>query len=188
MDPDVAKDSSVKSGEPAMANEVVYLRWKNPLSRHTRCYHFHYAGIDFFWKGTGSVQESRTCGFMLRFNHLKLVAKLPVTDKKEEMQVEVCLGTYTSSVAARKSGILEFFDAVILRLIDEFAPSMLARPEEECEEKEQDVVRISRMKRSTLYQVFVATAMCMIKSEKEKRHTLLDLIIAGITEGGGAGG
>jgi hypothetical protein len=186
MDPDVAKDSSVKSGEPAIANEVVYLRWTNPLSRHTRCYHFHYAGIDFFWKGTGSVQESRTCGLMLRFNHLKLVAKIPVLEEKEETRVEVCLGTYTSSIAARKNGTLEFFDTVILRLVDEFAPSILARPEEEREE--EDAVRISRMKRSTLYQVFVATAMCMIKSEKEKRHTLLDLIIAGITEGGGAGG
>jgi hypothetical protein len=56
------------------------------------------------------------------------------------------------------------------------------------EEEEEDTARILRMKRSTLYQVFVATAMCMIKSEKEKRHTLLDLLIAAITEGGGGAG
>ncbi|KAL1801429.1 hypothetical protein ACET3X_001771 [Alternaria dauci] len=187
FDPDAAQESKDKSEEPAMASEVVYLRWTKPLSRHTRCYHFQYAGIDFSWKGTSSVQESRACGLMLRFNHLKLVAKLPVKEK-EEGQVETCLGTYTSSVAARKNGTLELFDSVILRLIDEHAPSLLARPGDENEEEEEDAARVLRVKRSTLYQVFVATAMCMIKSEKEKRHTLLDLLVAGITEGGGAGG
>jgi hypothetical protein len=189
LDPDVVKESGVKSEEPMTATEIVYLRWTNPLSRHTRCYHFHYAGIEFFWKGTGSVQESRTCGLLLRFNHLKLVAQLPTTGEKKEERAEVCLGTYTSSVARRKNGTLEFFDATILRLIDDYAPSILDAIDGVLEEEEEeDTARILRMKRSTLYQVFVATAMCMIKSEKEKRHTLLDLLIAAITEGGGGAG
>jgi hypothetical protein len=186
-DPDVVKKSSVKSGEPATADEVVYLRWKNPLSRHTRCYHFQYAGIDFFWKGTSSVRESRTCGLLLRFNHLKLVANVLATREKKEERLEICLGVYTSSVASRKSGSLELFDAVILRLVDEYAPGLLARVEEAAEEGERDA-RILQVKRSRLYQVFVATALCMIKSEKEKRHTLLDVLVNIATEGGGAGG
>ncbi|KAI4642991.1 hypothetical protein J4E93_007060 [Alternaria ventricosa] len=185
-DPDVITRTSGKPEGPATADEVVYLRWKNPLSRQTRCYHFQYAGIDFFWKGTGSVKETRTCGVLLRFNHLKLVARLPVAEEKKEDRDEVCLGLYTSSVASRKNGRLEFFDAVILRLVDEYAPDVLARSGEGTEEEEVESARILRMKRSRLYQVFVATAMCMIKSEKEKRHTLLDLLV-NVAEGGAGG-
>ncbi|KAI4917964.1 uncharacterized protein J4E92_008903 [Alternaria infectoria] len=185
-DPDVNTMTDGKSKEPATAEEVVYLRWKNPLSRHTRCYHFQYAGIDFFWKGTGTTKETRTCGALLRFNHLKLVARLPVAEEKKERRDEVCLGVYTSSVASRKSGTLEFFDPVILRLINENAPEMLLRSEEGAEEEEAESTRILRMKRSRIYQVFVATAMCMIKSEKEKRHTLLDLLV-NVAEGGAGG-
>ncbi|KAI4685838.1 uncharacterized protein J4E88_003675 [Alternaria novae-zelandiae] len=111
---------------------------------------------------------------------------LPVTEEKKEGQAEVCLGVYTSSVASRKSGTLEFFDTVILRLINENAPEMLLRNEEGAEEEEAESTRILRMERSRIYQVFVATAMCMIKSEKEKRHTLLDLLV-NVAEGGAGG-
>jgi len=185
-DPDVITMTNGKSEEPATAEEVVYLRWKNPLSCRTRCYYFQYAGIDFSWKGTGTVKESRTCGVLLRFNHLKLVARLPVAEEKKEKRNQVCLGVYTSSVVSRKSGTLEFFDAAILRLINENAPEMLLRNEEGAEEEETESTRILRMKRSRIYQVFVATAMCMIKSEKEKRHTLLDLLVD-VAEGGAGG-
>jgi hypothetical protein len=188
FDPDVLEEPGFKSERPATAAEVVYLRWMSPLSRHTRCYHFQYAGIDFYWKGTGSVKESRLCGFLLRFNHLKLVARLPATKngkEKERGQFEVTLGTYTSSVVKMKNGTLEFADAAILRLLDEYAPSMLARspPEEE----ETEAARSLRLKKSTMYQIFVATAMCMIKAEKDKRHTLMDLVIGAAEQGGGAG-
>ncbi|KAI4620911.1 hypothetical protein J4E83_005274 [Alternaria metachromatica] len=185
-DPDVIARTNGKLEEPATADEVVYLRWKSPLSRNTRCYHFQYVGIDFFWKGTGTIKETRTCGVLLRFNHLKLVARLPVTEEKKEKPQEVCLGVYTSSVASRKSGTMEFFDAVILRLVDEYAPDMPPRSENGTEEEETESARLLRMKRSRLYQVFVATAMCMIKSEKEKRHTLLDLLV-NVAEGGAGG-
>ncbi|KAI4710734.1 hypothetical protein J4E89_004324 [Alternaria sp. Ai002NY15] len=87
-DADVITMTDGKSEEPARADEMVYLRWKNALSRHTRCYHFQYAGIEFFWKGTGSVKEYRTCGVLLRFNHLKLVARLPVAEEKKERRDE----------------------------------------------------------------------------------------------------
>ena len=185
-DPDVVARTNGKLEEPATADEVVYLRWKSPLSRNTRCYHFQYVGIDFFWKGTGTIKESRTCGVLLRFNHLKLVARLPVTEKKKEERDEVCLGVYTSSVASSKNGTLEFFDAVILRLVDDHALDVLARSEHAEKEDGQESAGIPQMKKSRLYQVFVATAMCMIKSEKEKRHTLLDLLV-NVAEGGAGG-
>jgi hypothetical protein len=190
LDPVVLEEPGFKPERPATAEEVVYLRWMSPLSRHTRCYHFQYAGIDFYWKGTGSVKETRFCGFFLRFNHLKLVAKLPgAKSEKEKEPTEVILGTYTSSVAKMKNGTLEFDDAAILRLIDENAPFMLARPSagEQLTEEETGVARALRLRRSTMYQVFVATAMCMIKAEKEKRHTLLDLVINAAEQGGGGG-
>jgi hypothetical protein len=192
FDPDVPKKPGVELEGPVTADEVVHLRWQNPLSRHTRCYHFQYAGIDFYWKGTGSVRESRACGLFLRFNHLKLVAKLPVHEKQDEAdQHEVCLGTYTSSVASKKNGTLEFADAAILGLIDEHVPWVLPQSSLKMRpggEEEGEAARMSEMKKSMMYQVFVATAMCMIISEKEKRHTLLNLLMTAATEGGGGAG
>ena len=186
QDPDVLERPDSKPGSHAVAEEVVYLRWKNPLSLHTRCYHFQYRGADFYWKGTKSVKASRACGFLLYFNHLKLVAKLSASEEDKHEKGEVCLGTFTSSVANRKNGTLEFFDATILRFIDEHfpSPSWRKQPEERLEDAKAG--RILEMKRSTLYHVFVATAMCMIRSEKEKRHALLDLAV-NIAEGGGSG-
>ena len=203
-DPDVleAKPREAKPTPPATADETIYLRWTSPLSLQTRRYHFNYLGLDFYWKGTGTVRESRRCGLWLRFNHLKLVAKLPLTTVKEKApkadkegdRLEVCLGKFTSSVASKKNGTLELFDTAILRLVEEYASSLLARDPfedeigEVVEDGEEEICKIALLKKSTLYQVIVATATCMIISEKEKRHTLLDLIAQAGEGGGGAGG
>ncbi|EUC49122.1 hypothetical protein COCMIDRAFT_85488 [Bipolaris oryzae ATCC 44560] len=184
-DPDVLEVKGLESEKPAVAEEVIHLRWISPLSRHTRCYHFHYLGIDFYWKGTASVRESRACGLFLRFNHLKLVARLPIVNGKRYGQDELCLGKYTCSIAARKSGTLEFFDETILRLVDAHAPSMLDSSSDEGQlEENMRNERVLKLRKSTLYQVFMATATCMIRNEKEKRHTLLELLIVA-AEGGG---
>lgn len=186
LDPDVPKGS--ESDGPAVAEEVVYLRWMSPLSRHTRCYHFHYIGIDFFWKGTASVHESRACGLLLRFNHLKLIARLPIIEGKKHDQGELCLGRYTCSIACKKNGTLEFFDAAILHLIDEYAPCKLDLSSgEEESEKDVEIGRVLRLRRSRLYQVLMATAMCMISSEKEKRHRLMEVLL-NLAEAGGSAG
>jgi hypothetical protein len=195
-DPDILDDEKHERSEPEKADKVVYLRWTNPLSRHTRQYHFEYVGIDFYWKGTSTTEESRKCGMLLRFNHLKLVAKLPGSGKDEgEGRSEVCLGKYTSSVAQQKNGSLELFDTAILRFLDEYAPLILADDpfqdgsvSGQGNIQESEVLKIARMKKSTVYQLIVATAMCMIISEKEKRHTLMDLISQAGEGGGGAGG
>ncbi|KAJ5062646.1 hypothetical protein J3E74DRAFT_416543 [Bipolaris maydis] len=184
-DPDVLEVKGVEFEKPAVAEEVVHLRWMSPLSRHTRYYHFHYMDIDFYWKGTASVSESRACGLFLRFNHLKLVARLPIVDDKKHEQGEPCLGKYTCSIAAKKNGTLEFFDDAILRLVDAYAPSMLGLSSGEGQlEENMKNERVLRLRKSTLYQVFMATATCMIRSEKEKRHTLLELLTVA-AEGGG---
>jgi hypothetical protein len=47
------------------------------------------------------------------------------TDEKEDEQLELCLGMFTSSVAKQKSGVLELYDDAILRMVDEYAPSAL---------------------------------------------------------------
>ncbi|KAF2471854.1 uncharacterized protein BDR25DRAFT_342461 [Lindgomyces ingoldianus] len=188
---------------PARADEVVYLKWTSPLSRDPRRYHFHYAGIDFFWKGTGTVRESRRCGAWLHFNHLKLVARLPVPrDEKLDdpsPQPEVCLGKYTSSIAAKKHGILELYDGAIWRLLSEYVPASLpqthvqghirkAGGDREPDEEEL-LEQVHGTKKTTLYQVIVATAMCMIIGEKQKRETIRQIIELAASEGaGGAGG
>lgn len=190
VDPDALKEDSIQPASPVKADEVVYLRWARPLSRHTRCYHFHYAGIDFSWKGTGTVSESRTCGLFLRFNHLKLVAKLPGTaNARGEGGLEICLGKYTSSIASKKSGSLEFFDTAILRLVKEYAPEMLAQNLSVDGQNVADVEveRISVLKASSLYQVILATGLCMAISEKEKRYTVLSILSEGGQGAGGAG-
>lgn len=201
IDPDIVRRTG--DHKPVRADEVVHLTWTSPFSKHTRQYHFKYRGVDFYWKGTGTVRESRACGWFLRFSHLKLVARVPCTGsgedekrsgKDEDEWVEVCLGKFTSSVAKEKSGTLDLFDAALLRLAGEHMPSVLEGASTGDCEKVSEVLRnsnddkIASLKRSTLYQVIVATATCMIASEKEKRHTIIDLIIGAAEQGGGGGG
>jgi hypothetical protein len=192
QDPDVVSEDF----ESARADEVMYLRWISPFSRNTRKYHFHYQGVDFYWKGTGTVKESRTCGMFLRYNHLKLVARSLLSgNEKDNEQREICLGKFTSSVAKQKSGVLKLYDHGILRLVDGHEPAVLEESfVEECKEsrpvvaEDDSEAKISRLKKSALYQVIMATAVCMIMGEKEKRHTLMDVILGLAEGGGGAGG
>ena len=80
-DPDIAPGAGEvgeKAERPPRAEEVVYLEWNGAVfARYAPLSFFRYAGVHFYWKGTGTVRESRTCGFWLHFNHLKLVAKIP---------------------------------------------------------------------------------------------------------------
>jgi hypothetical protein len=183
-DPDIVPPTH----SPVHVNEVVNLSWTSPFSRHTRRYHFLFRGMDFYWKGTGTVNESKQCGVFLRFNHLKLVVKAP-----EEHGHEVCLGKYTSSVAKKKRGVLELFDGAMIRFSEEYALGLLEGRSDDGKSEDgvvEDGVedRIVRLKKSTWYQIIVATAICMIASEKEKRHTLIDILMHAAEGGGGGGG
>jgi hypothetical protein len=175
-------------------DEVVYLDWASPFSKDTRRYHFHYAGLDFYWKGTGTVKEARCCGMFLRYNHLKLVARVPLTSssdlnlvktaskrKKPDTEFgEVCLAKYTSQLGVKKSGLLEVYDPAILRTYHEY----ITLKDGAIKEKVEDVTAV---KRTRLYSLVVATAICMIVQEKQKRETIkkiIEILIAG-GEGGG---
>jgi hypothetical protein len=175
---------------PAQAEEVLYLNWTSPFSRDTRQYHFRFSGLDFCWKGTGTVKETRRCAFAVRFNHLKLVVHAPEPASEEQEKTfgfrEVCLGKYTSSVALQKCGKLELYDAAIWRLIAEHNPSALVGLQDG--NREPTTAEFAIVKRTRLYQVIVATAMCMVIGEKQKRDTLRKIIEALITEGAVGGG
>jgi hypothetical protein len=183
---------------PVSAEEAVYLKWTSPFSRNTRRYHFQFRGIDFYWKGTGTVKETRTCGLLLHFNHLKLVAQVPAPDHGKgalAFRPELCLGKYTCSIATKKSGKLDLFDGAIWRLVSEYMPELLAQvhgegiPEKSGAGGKISPAQVTLVKKTLLYQLIVATAMCMVIGERQKRDTIKKIIEAAATEGaGGASG
>ncbi|KAF2812575.1 uncharacterized protein BDZ99DRAFT_569232 [Mytilinidion resinicola] len=201
----------------ARADEVAYLRWASPFSREPRRYVFAYAGVEFFWKGTRTVREGGWCGDWVRWNHLKLVARVPggdpvtIAGSKSRRRKrgkggdgdggvfgkEVCLGTYTCSLSTLKSGQLCLFDAAIWRFVVEHSPASLPGFRDprigEVETGEGEIgdeeleERVRALKKTRLYAVIVATAMCMVLGEKEKRETLRAILEAA-AEGAGGGG
>ena len=198
-DPDVVETQ--RKDKPVTADEVVYLRWTNPFSRQTRKYHFQYADIDFYWKGTGSIRETRACGLFLKWNHLKLVAVIRSSFKneyttREPDKLKICLGKYASSAAVKKSGTLELYDASIWRLVCEHMPPVLQQIQsisilgdtKHYYDEDNETRRMMALKRTHLYQVIVATAMCMIQGEREKREVVKAILLELITGGGGAAG
>lgn len=180
-DPDVLVDPTTGEIEqPILADGVVYLKWERPFSRHTRRYHFEFGGIDFSWKGTGSVEKSKHCGFCLRFAHLKLVAKLPTDGTNQKDRDEVCLALYVCSMNKKKCGRLEIFDNALLRLTEDYL-----EPVGEIGVAEEEAEKVKRLKKTMLYKIVIATAMCMIAGEKEKR----EMVYEWLQEAGeGAGG
>ncbi|KAF2460411.1 hypothetical protein BDY21DRAFT_369429 [Lineolata rhizophorae] len=220
------------------ADEVVYLTWASPFSLDTRQYQFQYRGIDFCWKGTGTVEVERhpKLAFIVHYNHLKLVARVKVpsstkaslvprpeqqtselttlapvdsrpssfvrdvktnNNKRSENDFlatapnegggtfrEICLGKYTSSVLKKKSGELEIFDGAIAGFLAKYLPSALPCGGETCEDD------LASIKRTRFYDVVIATALCMVIGEWQKRLTVRKvaetLLAAG--EGGGDSG
>lgn len=192
-------------------DEVVYFSWISPFTHRTRDYRFQYCGIDFYWKGTGTVKEGRTCGSFLHFNHLKLVARIPLTGdgRDEEKQGkseeyikpvrrssrsilwqrsaptfrEICIAKYTSSLGKKKAGTLQMYDEALFRLmIDHNIPS----DDSKTIELGGDVVSV---KHTRLYDIIIATTMCMVIGEWQKRQWLKKIIeLAAGEAGGNAGG
>ncbi|KAF1952522.1 hypothetical protein CC80DRAFT_596606 [Byssothecium circinans] len=151
--------------DPAKADGAVYLKWESPFSWHTRQYHFRYADVDFYWKGTGAVKKNKWCGFWAGYSHLKLIAK--------QHDKEHCLAIYGSSVLGQKSGKLELFDEAILGLYKELG---VVDPEVLLERSQGETMQM--VKESVLYYIIVATALCMINAEREKRKVLCELLDA----------
>ena len=188
-----------------LVDEEVHFWWHSPFTHKTRHYNFTYAGLEFYWKGTGTVKESRTCGFWLRFHHVKLCVRVPIVatfdsangnapvkrtvtrgsflsrfSSKNAGFREVCLAKYTSSLAATKAGTLDIYDDVLHRLMVEGVIPVA----DEGTRRELEEAGPVGVKGFRLYEVIVATAMCMVIAEWQKRMLLLVLIELGGSAGG----
>jgi hypothetical protein len=155
------------------------LRWKGWSIRE---YVLNYRGIGLRWKGTGSVRDPSILGPCCRFNHLKLVAYLPLSsdepkdcprrrpswhsfwdgDETQDKR-DVVLATYTCLWSKRKAGRLEVYE---LGLEQTVAAIDAAKKEAEVE------TEVERLRH-----VVVVTALCMLQAEKEKRDTLKEIIL-----------
>jgi hypothetical protein len=154
----------LKGNHAAQAGGVVYLNWEHPFSRHTRQYHFRYGDVDFHWKGTGTMKKPNLCGAFVRYNHLKLIARIPAKEKSDPSSLEVCLGKYACSISGKKCGRLELYDDVISQLVEDYLQPV-DTPQDERNETLSPKV-------TWLYRIVVATAMCMVDAEKEKRQAV----------------
>jgi hypothetical protein len=200
--------SQRKALDKPLIEDVVYFSWHSPFTHKPRHYRFNYAGLEFYWKGTGTVKESRTCGWWLRFNHVKLCVRVPITvtatpssdadgpirrtttwgsiltrfGTKSAGFREVCPAKFTSSMGCKKAGVLQIYDDAIHRLLLDGVVHL-----DDKEKRELEDSGVAAVKKLRLYEIILATAMCMVIGEWQKRETLL-AIIAAAGEGGGAAG
>lgn len=163
---------------PPTAPEATSLTWTSPFSSTPRRYHFRHAGLDFHWKGTGAVQERRARGPFVRFNHLKLVVALPPgPDPDPAARTELCLARYTSALACGKAGVLELHEAPILRLLRKLGEAgggtaLGARDDDDGHAAPAPAVGAAAVRCAGLYDMIVATAVCMVVGEWQKRGWL----------------
>jgi hypothetical protein len=152
---------------PAVADEAFRLSWTSPFSVNTRKYSFSYAGIEFFWEGTRNMHSAyKWARKLMPFNHLKLIAKIPgVAEEK------IFVAQYTSSFGPRKYGELWVFDSAVSDLLER-----TGHPAEWAKRTEGNgVFSLDGMwdiRQTRLYSLIMATAMCMVIGERQKRLTL----------------
>jgi hypothetical protein len=157
--------------QPAVAEEAVRLNWSSPFSLNTRRYSFEYADIKFFWKGTRDVHpDKQWAKWLMPFSHLKLIARLPGIESED-----ILVGQYTPSFALLKFGELWIFDSVVAKLLGEDDSSALT--------EKGGVGELRDIRKTRLYELVMATAMCMIIGEAQKREILIALL-ALAAEGG----
>ncbi|PUU83952.1 hypothetical protein B9Z19DRAFT_1071180 [Tuber borchii] len=212
--PDHLKPETLEEGS-------LLMKWSGWLTRE---YDFKWSGTEFVWKGTGTVRdEKKYWGSLSRYNHLKLVAKIPVEpeekveeevsiteakDDKKGPQIsirrqasfssfvstvirrnsnasqlsvndsgkprshrEVVIAKYTCLLAQRKCGRLIIYEKALQETAS-LAP----------EGYNPDVAR------ERLRHVVVATGLCMLQGEKQKRDTMKEIAQAVLGEIGGVAG
>ncbi|RHZ52474.1 hypothetical protein CDV55_101831 [Aspergillus turcosus] len=154
---------------PLKATEACLLTWSAPFSRQTREYAFRYEGVDFVWKGTRDLPGDRKLARRLMpVHHLKLVAMVPgkVADEAEEAE-EVVVAYFVCSAEEGEYGTLTIQDSKLCQVlgINEMPHDMaLARTEGASPARVHDTI--------------MATAVCMIIGEWEKRKVVVSVIFA----------
>ncbi|KAJ5449419.1 uncharacterized protein N7458_005868 [Penicillium daleae] len=132
-----------------VVKEVVYLSWMSPMSKDTRCYHVQYAGLDSYWKGTHIESDAVYSGIFLQHNHLKLIVQLPKIHPVQQ------------SDDPEMAGTLEIFESVVSGLQDYISSDGSVEPVSF--DKDADSRR-----RSSICEVLLSTAVCMIIGEYQK--------------------
>lgn len=162
------------SFEPTIAEEVTTIKWTSPFS-NARRYHFKYRGIEFCWEGTRDLPAMDIWSKRLMpLNHLKLIAQIPGKQR-------IFIGYYASSVCSKKFGRLFICNSAIARALEESGSSLATgavASEKGCEFAPEPDIR-----RSRIYDLVMASAMCMIIGEWQKRITVF-FVLALIAESG----
>lgn len=167
--------------EPAIAEQAIKLEWMSPISKPRR-YAFQYSGAMFYWEGTRDLCANEVWAKRLMpLNHLKLVAQ--VGGEK------IFVAHYKSDFGSKKFGRLWVFDSAVEKIRD-------LCEEEEYDDDDDDVKNDrdgtekgpewpdvesteSDVRATRLYEIVMATAMCMIVGEWEKRLTVWLIIMLG---------
>ncbi|KAE8448756.1 hypothetical protein EG329_008972 [Mollisiaceae sp. DMI_Dod_QoI] len=162
-------------------DEVVQLSWVSPFTTHTREYHFTWRNFVFKWKGTKNVRRAENIfqPFM-RYNHLKLVVVIPGKDTGTRDE-ELLLAQYTSVPASRKAGRLELYQDAIDSFLSEHIHDTFQLRENTLDEKKAPTpIQTSTSDSKAdqrLRDVLVASAVCMVISEYQKRQVIIQLIL-----------
>lgn len=166
---------------PARADEAIALCWIAPLSTRTRCYQWKYAGVDLFWKGTRNLPaELKWSKRVMPWHHLKLTAGVPPSSgdgQTDKGQGEAVLAQYYSSIAKRKEkyGVLVIYKEEVRRVFGPHTPKAHVG-----DDYDSSLIKA--------HDAIMATAVCMIIGEKQKRdvvYAILKAIRKAADEGGG---
>ncbi|KAE8350333.1 hypothetical protein BDV28DRAFT_159712 [Aspergillus coremiiformis] len=147
------------SHQPVRAQESIILSWTSPFSRRTRWYQFTYAGVELCWKGTRRIPEGQKwTRRLMPIHHLKLIAKLP-----GDGVTEVVLAQFFCSFAGGEFGNLVIRDTEIAEIF---------RRDEMPELKQEKGRSLTR-----IHEMIIATSLCMVLGEFEKRKVTIELLI-----------
>lgn len=167
---------------------VTELVWHKAFSKKVRQYDFTLGNLDFCWKGTSTVTGTGFWKNWLRYNHLKLVARIPLADHPKDVAIcdsgfrEIVLAKYTSSSKYIKAGALEMYDDVINHVWREYVLPQERQEGKGTKEKEEGSFKYGRspatVKETRFWDTLVATGMCMVVGEWQKRETVRQIIAA----------
>ncbi|KAJ5081057.1 hypothetical protein N7456_008523 [Penicillium angulare] len=163
--------------EPAFADESVKLKWTSPM-RNARRYHFEYAGIRFWWEGTRDFHAmDNISAKLMPLNHLKLIAQ-PTHGEK------MLVAHYVSDFSSKKFGKLLVFDSAVTRLLEDTCENGFAT-RQAVAHKLGETPQESDLKATRIHELIMATAMCMIVGEWEKRMAIWSIMMLIVTIGNG---